>query len=258
MSQETAPENFRTILGIRFFAGHADEAVQLGLRGGLVVVPSAPVLVTMIEDAPTRLALLESKLALTDSGLMVILWNLLRWDNVKRVSGLEYLHLILKQPALSQPGATFWIMPNQAALSRCFTWLSGQGFLPKEENFYIAPFYGKGTIQDAALLEKLSRLQPRHIFTAVGGGTQERLGNYLQENLIFNPGIHCIGAAIGFLTGDQVHIPLWADAWRIGWLFRCLAAPRTFIPRYLRALRLIPLILKYREKLPPPSNTPSS
>jgi UDP-N-acetyl-D-mannosaminuronic acid transferase (WecB/TagA/CpsF family) len=247
-------ESFRVILGLRFFAGPADEAVQLGLRGGLVVVPSAPVLVTMVEDPQTRLALLESKLALTDSGLMVILWNFIRRDHVKRVSGLEYLHLILKQPALSEPGATFWIMPNQAALSRCLAWLSGQGHPIKEENFYVAPFYGKGTIRDDALLETISRLEPPHIFTAVGGGVQERLGYYLQENLAFNPGIHCIGAAIGFLSGDQVRIPLWADAWRIGWLFRCFAAPRTFIPRYLRALRLIPLLLKYREKLPPPTS----
>jgi UDP-N-acetyl-D-mannosaminuronic acid transferase (WecB/TagA/CpsF family) len=243
-------ESFRTILGIRFFAGPADEAVQLGLRGGLVVVPSAPVLVTMVEDLPTRLALLDSKLALTDSGLMVMLWNLLRRDHVRRVSGLEYLHLILQQPALAQPGATFWIMPNPAALKRCFAWLTTRGFLLKEENFYVAPFYGKGPLRDEALLEKLSFLQPKHIFTAVGGGTQERLGNYLQQNLTYNPGIHCIGAAIGFLTGDQVHIPLWADAWRIGWLFRCVAAPRTFLPRYWRALSLIPLILKYREMLP--------
>ena len=251
-------DSFRVILGIRFFAGPADEAVQLGLRGGLVVVPSAPVLVTMTEDPQTRRALVESKLALTDSGLMVILWNFIRRDRVKRVSGLEYLHLILKEPALSQPGATFWIMPNQTALARCLAWLTRGGYPIAEENFYIAPFYGKGTIRDEALLEKISRLKPQHIFTAVGGGVQERLGYYLQENLVFTPGIHCIGAAIGFLSGDQVHIPLWADAWRIGWLFRCFAAPRLFIPRYMRALRLIPILLKYREKMPPPRGSASS
>ena len=34
------------------------------------------------------------------------------------------------------------------------------------------------------------------------------------------PAIHCIGAALGFLTGDQVRIPHWADQWILGWLFR--------------------------------------
>lgn len=243
-------KSFRTILGVRFFAGPADEAVRLGLQGGLVVVPSAPVLVTMVDDSETRAALLHSQLALTDSGLMVLLWNWIRRDNVKRVSGLEYLHLILQQPALAEEGATFWIMPNEAALTRCLAWLSKGGYPVQNDSFYIAPFYGKGPIRDAALLDTIERLRPGHVFTAVGGGVQERLGYYLQENLSYRPGIHCIGAAIGFLSGDQVHIPMWADAWRIGWLFRCLAAPHRFIPRYWKALRVIPLLLKYRERLP--------
>ena len=241
---------FRTILGVNFFAGSADVAVQLGLRGGLVVVPSAPVLVAMVRDLETRAALLNSALAITDSGLMVILWNLMRRDDVKRVSGLEYLHLMLKDPALAKEGATFWIMPNEAALERCLSWLTRGGYPVTRENFCIAPFYGSGSIHDEGLLSTIARLRPAHVFTGVGGGVQERLGNYLQTNLPYRPGIHCIGAAIGFLTGDQVHIPLWADAWRIGWLFRCLAAPHRFIPRYIKALRLFPLMLKYQERMP--------
>lgn len=44
--------------------------------------------------------------------------------------------------------------------------------------------------------------------------------------------IHCIGAALGFLTGDQVHIPNWADKVYLGWLLRSLAQPRVFIPAF--------------------------
>jgi UDP-N-acetyl-D-mannosaminuronic acid transferase (WecB/TagA/CpsF family) len=247
---ENGPGDFRTILGIRFFAGEADEAVRLGMRGGLVVVPSAPVLVTMAEDAQTRTALINSRLALTDSGLMVLVWNWRHRDTVRRVSGLEYLDLMLREPALREPGAMFWIMPNEAALERCLAWLTGQGYPVTRENFHIAPFYGAGAIADPALLETIARLRPQQVFTAVGGGVQERLGYYLQENLPYRPGIHCIGAAIGFLTGDQVHIPMWADRWRIGWLLRCIAAPQRFLPRYWKARRVIPLLLKYGERLP--------
>jgi UDP-N-acetyl-D-mannosaminuronic acid transferase (WecB/TagA/CpsF family) len=244
------PGEYRTILGIRFFAGAAEEAVRLGQRGGLVVVPSAPVLVTMVEDEQTRAALVNSSLALTDSGLMVLIWNWRHRDQVRRVSGLEYLDLMLRQPALAEPGAMFWIMPNEAALERCFSWLTEKGYPIRRENFYLAPLYGSGAIADPALLDAISRLRPRQIFTAVGGGVQERLGYYLQENLPYRPGIHCIGAAIGFLTGDQVHIPMWADRWRIGWLLRCLAAPQRFLPRYWNARRVIPLLLKYGERMP--------
>ncbi len=250
MDRESDAPRERTILGLRFFVGAADEAVQLGLRGGLVVVPSAPVLVAMVEDSETCAALQGSRLALTDSGLMVLVWNLIRHDRVQRVSGLEYLQLILRQPALSVPGATFWIMPNEEALVRCLNWLQGEGHPVGRENFYLAPFYGSGALHDRELLETLMRLQPSHIFTGVGGGVQERLGYYLQENLSFLPGIHCIGAAIGFLTGDQVHIPMWADRARLGWLLRCLAAPQRFVPRYWKARKLVSLLLRYGERSP--------
>jgi N-acetylglucosaminyldiphosphoundecaprenol N-acetyl-beta-D-mannosaminyltransferase len=84
----------------------------------------------------------------------------------------------------------------------------------------------------------------------VGGGVQERLGAYLQANLDQAPAIHCIGAAIGFLSGAQVRIPMWADRWKLGWFFRCLSAPRTFVPRYWDARRLVPLMLKFGERMP--------
>ena len=248
MSDEAG--DFRTILGIRFFVGPADEAVRLGLQGGLVVVPAAPLLVAMVEDADSRAALQNSRLALTDSGLMVLVWNFLRRDRVTRVSGLEYLLLMLRQPALAEPGAMFWIMPGEEALARCRAWLSGRNFVVPPENFYVAPHYGAGPIADPILQKILSRLQPKQIFIAIGGGVQERLGYYLQENLPYRPGIHCIGAAIGFLSGDQVPIPMWADRWRIGWLLRCLAAPGKFIPRYWKARRLVPLLVKYGENPP--------
>ncbi len=242
--------DFRTILGIRFFAGTAQEAVQLGLRGGLVVVPSAPVLVTMVDDADTRAALQRSRLALTDSGLMVLLWNFLRRDHVSRVSGLEYLELMLREPSLREPRATFWIMPNEQALARCLAWLQTQGHAVTREDFYLAPVYGAGALRDEKLLAAISSRGSKQVFLAIGGGVQERLGLYLQENIPSPPGLHCIGAAIGFLTGDQVRIPMWADRWRIGWFLRILSAPERFGPRYWNARRLVPLLLKYGEKSP--------
>jgi UDP-N-acetyl-D-mannosaminuronic acid transferase (WecB/TagA/CpsF family) len=247
---ETKDGNFRTILGVRFFVGTAAEAVQLGLRGGLVVAPSAPVLVTMTEEEGTRAALQRSRLALTDSGLMVLLWNFLHRDKVVRVSGLEYLVRLLEEPALRESGAMFWIMPHEKALVRCETWLRARGYPVGREQFCVAPLYPAGELRDEELLGAIARLQPRHVFIAIGGGVQERLGLYLQENLPLAPGIHCIGAAIGFLTGDQVHIPMWADRWRLGWLFRFLSAPAQFAPRYWKARRLVGLMLRYGAAAP--------
>jgi len=247
------PEEFRTILGVRFFTGTAEKSVGYGMRGGLVVVPSAPVLMTMVNDPATRGALLQSKLALSDSGLMVLVWNILKGDRVRRVSGLEYLKLLVEQPEFRAPDASFWIMPHEAALEKTLCWLERRGDRVTRDACYIAPMYGPGPVVDPELLQLLEARRPRHVVIAIGGGVQERLGAYLQARTDFNPAIHCIGAAIGFLSGAQVRIPMWADKWRLGWFFRCLSAPRTFIPRYWNARKLVGLILKYRERMPGPT-----
>ena len=41
-AQQAGGGSFRQILGIRFFTGTPREALAIGMRGGLVVVPAAP------------------------------------------------------------------------------------------------------------------------------------------------------------------------------------------------------------------------
>src|SRR3954469_5195548 len=94
---------YRQILGVRFFVGPAVEAVRLGVRGGVVVVPAAPALVELTSDRAYREALLHSDLAITDSGFMVVLWNLIRFEKITRVSGLEYFKLLIGQPEFRDP-----------------------------------------------------------------------------------------------------------------------------------------------------------
>lgn len=91
------------------------------------------------------------------------------------------------------------------------------------------------------------------VTSTVGGGTQERLGLYLKSHLTYLPAIHCIGAAIAFLSGDQVHMPEWADRFYLGWLFRCLSSPQRYVPRYWSAMQFVPLLWRYRSRLPTPA-----
>jgi N-acetylglucosaminyldiphosphoundecaprenol N-acetyl-beta-D-mannosaminyltransferase len=243
-------DDYRTILGLRLFVGTPEESVRLGLRGGLVVVPSAPVLLYMVDDLVLRQALLDAKLAISDSGLMVLVWNFIKRDHINRVSGLDYIKLLVDVPEFRAPGASFWIMPNEEALEKTLCWLEQRGDRVTRDACYLAPMYGKGAVSDPELLAHLRSRRPKHIVIAIGGGVQERLGAYLQANLDYTPAIHCIGAAIGFLSGAQVRIPMWADQWKLGWFFRCLSAPRTFVPRYWHARKLVGLMLKYRERMP--------
>lgn len=204
----------------------------------------------MERDAPYREALLHSDLALTDSGFMVLLWNLIKFEKITRVSGLEYLKLLIAQPALREPGAVLWIMPTERARDKAIAWLNTRGLPARNDDCYLAPHYQREHVTDAPLLELIQSRRPRHIVIALGGGVQERLGYWLKTKLDYSPGIHCIGAAIGFLSGDQVNIPDWADHLFLGWFFRCLAQPGKFLPRYWKARRLLPILLKYRENVP--------
>ena len=95
--------------------------------------------------------------------------------------------------------------------------------------------------------------QPRDIVIAMAAGVQEQLGLYLRDYLHCQPrpNIHCVGAALGFLTGDQPPISEWADKHNLGWLPRLLSQPRMLIPRIGIAFALIGMVLKYRSELPP-------
>jgi UDP-N-acetyl-D-mannosaminuronic acid transferase (WecB/TagA/CpsF family) len=252
---DTAPlstndADFRRILGIRFFVGSASKAAQIGLSGGLVVVPAAPALVDLTHDQAYREALTNADLAITDSGLMVLIWRFMQRERITRVSGLEYLRIILKEPALRTRGAVLWVLPTLAARSRTVAWLAEQGFPTTDEDCYVAPVYPPANVVDPTLLDRVKSRRPAHIVIGLGGGVQEKLGYFLRQNAGYRPATHCIGAAIGFLTGDQVPIPWWADYLVLGWLFRCLSEPRKFIPRYWKARRLLPLMFKYRDRLP--------
>lgn len=240
---------FRSILGIKFFVGDAKQAARRMQNGGLLVVPAAPALKNLPHDAGYREALLSADMVITDSAFMVLLWNHLHHDSIRRVSGLEYLVALLGEPFFAANPDSFWIMPNVESEDHNCRWLATKGIALKPGDSYVAPIYGK-SIEDEVLLCRLRERRPKHIFVTLGGGTQERLGYYLRENLDYAPSIHCIGAAIAFLSGDQVHIPLWADHLYLGWLLRCLSNPRRYLPRYWGARKLLPLMVRNGASLP--------
>lgn len=252
MPDTTPSLSFRKILGINFFNGNASQAASLLQSGGLLVVPAAPALKNLAWDAEYREALLDADVVITDSALMVMLWNLLEADTLRRLSGLEYTRELLRDPAFGRRGEVFWIMASPTSATKNVSWLRTQGFEVGKDDYYLAPLYQR-PIEDPDLVSRLRQRQPKHVVVTLGGGTQEVLGLYLKRNLGYPVAIHCIGAAIAFLSGDQVSIPIWADKLYLGWLLRCLADPRRYGPRYWDARHLMPLLAKYRDRLPEPA-----
>jgi exopolysaccharide biosynthesis WecB/TagA/CpsF family protein len=242
----------RTILGIRFFIGTAAQAVRRMAGGGLLVVPAAPALKDLGTKASYREALVHADMAIADSAYMVMVWNRLQHDSIRRLSGLEYLRELLKEPDVRQSGNVLWIMASPQSAERNLAWLGEQGISVPKDYVYLAPMYSEQEIYDPELLDRIERIRPQHILLTLGGGTQERVGLYLKRNLSYLPSIHCIGAAIAFLSGDQVRIPVWADRSYLGWLYRSISEPRRYMPRYWNARKLLYLLIRYRERLPVP------
>ena len=239
------------ILGLRFFNGDVDEAVAIMHRhGGYLVAPSGTCFTRLREDATYRRVVLEADLAIADSGLMVGTWRLLRRQSVHRISGFKYLRHLLRDLKGAGNREVFWVLPTESARQSLLDWSRREAFSINRENCYVAPRYGSD-VEDRNLLSVIEQQRPAHVIVAIGSGAQEKLGCYLRENLSYRPAIHCIGAALGFLTGDQISIPNWADRSYLGWFFRLLAQPRVFIPRLSRAFELPWLVWKYGEKLPP-------
>jgi N-acetylglucosaminyldiphosphoundecaprenol N-acetyl-beta-D-mannosaminyltransferase len=242
----------RQILGIRFFNGDAEEAIALMTQyGGFLVAPSGTCFARLCEDESYyRCAIVAADLAIPDSGLMVGLWRLLRCEKIQRISGLKYLKHLLEKLKGEGNKEVFWILPNGRAQQKLLEWSRREAFPINSDYCYVAPFYGP-EVEDRNLVALIEQNRPAHIIIAIGSGSQEKLGYYLRENLSYRPAIHCIGAALGFITGDQAAIPDWADRFYLGWLWRLVAQPRIFIPRLSRALELPWLIWKYGENLPP-------
>ena len=242
---------FGRILGVRFFNGSgADAAEYISRTGGYTVVPAAPALANIHRDQDYRRALVESDLAIADSGFMVFLWRILRRRKVVRTSGLQYLQILLDKKELREPGHLFLILPTEMAQVKAQRFLRREGYEIAAADTYIAPIY-RWNVADQQLVSILKVNQPGHVIVWIGGGVQERLGLYLRENLPYRPAIHCVGAALGFLTGDQKPIPDWADHLYLGWLLRLVRQPKVFAKRFLRAFELPWLIWKYGENLPP-------
>jgi N-acetylglucosaminyldiphosphoundecaprenol N-acetyl-beta-D-mannosaminyltransferase len=240
-----------TILGVRFFNGRSRQAVDLiSQTGGMVVAPAAPSMVNLCYDEDYRAAVASAEFAIADSGWMVLLWKLLTARSVVRISGLEYMKRLLEHDTVRAANAVMWVVPSPSARDKLVDLLRRRGIPAAAENIYVAPNYAR-PVRDEVLVDKVRHYRPQHVVIAVGGGIQDQLGQYLKERLDYRPAIHCIGAALGFLTGDQIAIPDWADRFYVGWLFRTFAQPRIFIPRFWSARELPFLIFRYRDRLPP-------
>ncbi|MEL6671262.1 MAG: WecB/TagA/CpsF family glycosyltransferase [Bacteroidota bacterium] len=233
------------VLGIDFHSQDVYTAIDRLRKGGLLVVPAAPGLVTIMGDKYYYNALKASDVAIPDSGYMVLLWNLLHRPKLARISGLKFIVAFLADEKVKQE-SVYLVNPTPKHEDANITYLRQRGFEKVGYQLsYNAPMYPKGeALIDQVLLADIEEKKPAYILINLGGGIQEKIGAYLKAHLSYKPTIICTGAAIAFMTGQQTRIPMWADRLFLGWLMRCLDNPKQYIPRYQAAFKLISLMLK--------------
>ena len=244
-------ESFR-VLGIPFYRGSLIEVCRKSRRGGLVLAPSGPGMSSdLLLCNEYKKALLYADINLLDSGLIALWCRFIRRKTIPRISGLRFLRAYLLETNWNRE-VSFWVMPTEAQSKANLDWVKSKfSHQVYEESVYIAPNYPRtGKIEDPRLLSILKSKNPDNVFIQIGGGVQERLGLYLKDNLRERTTVICTGAALAFLSGQQVKIPMWADRLFLGWFFRCLTKPRIFVPRYLKAFYLFYLLLRFDSNEP--------
>ena len=277
-----SPPPFPTkrMLGIDFFVGTAAEAIaHISKYGGLIVAPAAPSFIALQDDPDYRRAIADADLAIADSGWAVLFWRLLRREKLTRISGLALFKALLDTAEARMPKNLLFVLPTEKAKAKTIEFGRASNLPITADHCYVAPNYSVGQaflpaeptstgkrerlpynsdltstaspgIEDPKLVSIVEQRKPKHIIIGIGGGMQDKLGSYLKHQLTYRPGIYCIGAAPGFVTGDQIVIPMWADRFFVGWMFRLFAQPRTLLPRFWSARRLPGMIWRYGSELP--------
>ncbi len=238
------------ILGISFINEPPQTVVNRLKVGGLLVVPAAPALVNIQTDCKYYEALKTADIVIADSGYMSLLWNLFKKPRIIRISGLEFLRVFFSDKDVSNTQKMLLVNPTPKEAQANINFLNSSGFCIRADQSYLAPMYDKNNVVDPALLKTIEDQKPEYVLINIGGGTQEKLGAWLKNNLSYSPAIICTGAAIAFLTGQQANIPHWVDKLYLGWLMRCIQNPKLYIPRYWNSFKLAGTILKYGSNSP--------
>jgi UDP-N-acetyl-D-mannosaminuronic acid transferase (WecB/TagA/CpsF family) len=245
---ESCDVRHERILGIDFFNGSVDDAVRAGMAPGTcVVISAAPALVKLNYDEEYRRTLRAADLVLADSGLLALLSRVAAGAKLSVISGMDYLRELVRDRSF-RDAETFWIVRSEVAKQRAIDFLRDQGITATVDRFYVSSAE-RDPSENHAILLAIEERKSRHVVIAIMRGA-EVLGVYLRDYLLHRPSVHCVGAAVGFLSGDEKLIPRWTERTHLGWMARLFAQPAMFLPRIGMAITLALMVFRYRSDLP--------
>ena len=228
---------------IRFFDCNFKKTLKIILKGGLLVAPAASALVNIEKDKEYQKSLINSNIAIFDSGFFCLLLKFIKNINVKKFSGFKFLKLFLDDKSV-QNYKILTVDPSKDESKYNLKLLEKKKF--KNIISYVAPIYKK--IDDQNLLRLINKEKPKIILINIGGGKQEPLGYFLKKKIKYRITIICTGAAIAFLTKRQAPVNDIIDKYYLGWLIRFIYNPAD-IKRIFVSLKLIKIVLDSKIKV---------
>ena len=229
-------DNIINFKEIKFYNYNFAKLFTIIDEGGYLVAPAASALTNIGKDKTYHESLIQSDVAILDSGFFCLLLRIFKGKKVSKFSGYLFLKNFLSLN-FSKEIKFLSVDPNQEE-SKANKLLLNKNNIVNLKN-YIAPQYIKEHIVDNNLLEEINRFQPRYIIINLGGGIQELLALYIKNNIKHKISILCTGAAIAFLTKKQAPINDIIDKLYLGWLARIIFNPKKSLIRTVKSLYLI-------------------
>tara|TARA_Y100001970_G_scaffold289027_1_gene418129 strand:- start:34 stop:741 length:708 start_codon:yes stop_codon:yes gene_type:complete len=211
----------------------------LTFSGGYLVAPAASSLSEINSNNVYYKSLKNSDVAIFDSGFFCLLLRLYKKKKVNKFSGYLFLKLLLDYQKFKNK-KYFLINPNLKEEKKNKNLLRIKKIYNQKS--YCAPKYNLSNYKDLKLLNEIKLFKPDIIIINLGGGIQEPLGEFLNNNLKRKTIIICTGAAIGFLTKVQAPITSFYDKYYLGWLVRLMHKPNDYFPRVMKSFNLLKVL----------------
>ena len=220
---------------IRFFNNSFKEILSiLDRKGGYLVAPAASALVEIDFNKIYHKSLMNSDIAILDSGFFCILIRIFYKIKVVKYSGYKFLKDVINEKKLKKKKFLL-VDPNKIDSKINYNFFKKNKFSNIES--YVAPDYK--VIKDKKLLRVINQTKPNYIIINIGGLKQEPLALFIKKNINFKLSIFCTGAAIAFFTKRQAPINDVIDKYYLGWAARLLFSPATTYKRFIKSFKLI-------------------
>ena len=229
-------KNIINYFGIRFYNWNYEEIIKKINLGGYLVAPAAFPLCEIRNNKIYYNSLLNSKIAILDSGFFCILLSFFFNYKVKKFSGFLFLKKLL-QDKYQKKKNFLLIDPSEEDSKENIELLKKYSF--KNISSYIAPIYkNSNDLFDQKLFKLINKIKPKVIIINISGLKQEHLAYIIYKKIKFKVTILCLGAAISFVTKKQAPINLFFDKYYLGWLLRVIYSPHILI-RIVKSLKLV-------------------